>query len=346
MLEPFPPTPHKTQIPVCNRSMKTIAPLLALLIILAGCGCPHRYIPADCPDPLPAFYVPNRIRVALVLGSGGVRGIAHVGVLEELVNAGIPIDLIVGCSAGSIVGAIYADHPCIEHVKQAVWAMRSHSLCDVDLWNCRFGLSQGQSMLRVIDRDLDAETFEELAIPLVVVATDLHTGELVPIGAGNLPKAVRASCSIPLVFVPCEYGGRILVDGGVVNPVPVKLAYDLGAELVIAVDLCELLEPTFPTNLFEVGLRSVEIAFMWQNEACTRAADIVIRPKTCGVGAFNDRMKGLVYEAGKEAAREQIPVIQQLISEIPDSVNRRTGWRLIEPQCCTPAIYLDESENR
>jgi NTE family protein len=279
--------------------------------------------------------------VALVLGSGGVRGMAHVGVIEELVNADVPIDLIVGCSAGSIVGAIYADNPCVDDLIHAIWKMRSNTILDIDIWNCRFGLSQGTTMLRVIDEDLEAECFEELKIPLVVVASDLHSGELVPMGSGDLVKAVRASCSIPFVFVPCDHMGRVLVDGGVINPVPVNVARDLGAEIIIAVDLAEMLDRTFPTNLFGVATRSAEIAFVWQNQDCTSDASVVIRPKTCGVGAFNDKMKRLVYEAGKEAARKELPQILKLLEEhhvsLSDEIDLRE--REVTLECYAPGIY-------
>lgn len=316
--------------------------MIFLMLFLAGCGCPHRFVPNGEPDPLPSFYIPEKIRIALVLGGGGVRGMAHIGVLEELEMAGIPIDLIVGCSAGSIVGALYADNPNVECIKSAVWAIRADSLFDIDLWNCRYGLSQGKRMHQVIDYYLGSETFCDLKIPLVVVATDLYSGELVPIGCGPLVKAVQASCSIPFFFVPCEHMGRILVDGGVINPVPVKIARDLGADIVIAVDLCELLPKTFPSNILQVADRSAEIAFMWQNEVCTRNADVIIRPKTCGVGTFNDKMKWQIYEAGKIAAQEKIPQILQLLEDLPDHEFPPTKCRLVSPSCYTPAIYLDK----
>jgi NTE family protein len=316
--------------------------LLSIILILAiSCGCctHHRpYVPKCDPQPLPSFYVPENIRIALVLGSGGVRGMAHVGVLEELVNAGIPIDLIVGCSAGSLVGALYADNPNVETVKQAVWKMRTTSLLDINLLNCCYGLSQGHNMLKIVDDYLTAETFEELGIPLVVVASDLHTGELVPIGSGDLVKAIRASCSIPFVFVPCEHMDRILVDGGVINPVPVKVAKDLGAQCVIAVDLCELLGTTFPTNLFQVAARSAEIAFMWQNEVCTRNADVVIRPRTCGIGTFDDTMKWEIYQAGKKAAREQLDKIKEILAGLKCDPHPVPKKRLVTLECYAPQI--------
>ena len=267
--------------------------LLLLLLTLTGCGGPQRFAPRD-PDPLPCVCMPQRIRVALVLGGGGVRGMAHVGVLEVLEEELIPIDLIVGCSAGSIVGALYAYNPCVEDIKNAVKQIRTHSLLDIDIWHCRWGLSQGKSMCRVLKSFLGTTCFDELSIPFISVATDLNSGELVPLASGEVAASVQASASIPFVFVPMDIGGRILIDGGVVNPVPVRVARDLKPDIIIAVDLCELLDKTFPTNLFGVVNRSAEIAFMWQNETCTHHADVIIRPKTRGVGTFNDQAKMLL----------------------------------------------------
>lgn len=319
--------------------------IIFLLVLFTGC-CSKAFVPQTEPEPLPCFFVPEKIRVALVLGGGGVRGMAHVGVLEELEAAGIPIDLIVGCSAGSIVGALYAENPCVAQIKEAVWKLRTDTILDINLFTCRYGLSQGKSFYKVLDDHLNAETFEELQIPLVVVATDLYSGELVPMGSGDLVKSVQASCSIPFVFVPCDYMGRILVDGGVVNPVPVKVARDLGADVIIAVDLCELLPKTYPTNLFQIANRSAEIIFAWQNEVCTRTADIIIRPETCGVGAFNEKMKLQIYEAGKRSAQEKIPEILKILSQrgiygpLKDSCEYRQ--RVVQMKCYTPQIWQDE----
>lgn len=320
--------------------MRSLSFIVLTTLCLLGCGCPHKYIPKTEPDPLPPFYVPKDIRVALVLGSGGARGTAHLGVLEVLENAGIPIDLIVGCSAGSIVGALYADQPCVEKIRKAVWDIRTNSMLDIDLWNCRYGLSQGSSMHGVLDTYLCSETFEALRIPLIVVATDLHTAELVPMGSGDLVKAVQSSCSIPFVFVPSDHMGRIFVDGGTINPVPVKVAEDLGAQIIIAVDLCELLDRTFPTNLFEVTTRSTEIAFMWQNERCTNQADVIIRPRTHGVGTFDssNRTKWVLYEAGKKAAEEQLPLIKKLLAKLPPCKPGPKTWQLVVPEPYLPHI--------
>lgn len=312
------------------------------ILCLTACG-PNKYGPTKNPEPPPPFYVPDPIRVALVLGSGGVRGTAHVGVLEELEAAGIPIDLIVGCSAGSIIGALYADTPCVSKIKKAAWAIRSDSLLEINLLECRYGLSKGKAMTKVLDKYLKAERFCDLKIPLVIVASDLHSGELVPIGSGDLVKAVQSSCSIPFVFAPSKHLGRVFVDGGVINPVPVKVARDLGAEIVIAVDLCELLPKTCPSNLFEIANRSAEIAFMWQNQVCTLGADVIIRPRTCGIGTFNDDKKMQLFMAGKRAAAAQMPLIKRLITPVLSRRCEPKKWRLTHMNCYTPAICLEPS---
>lgn len=270
---------------------------------------------------------------------------AHVGVLKVLEENGIPIDLIVGCSAGSIVGAFYAEKGSVQKIWGPIWRLKSNTLVDFDMWNCRYGLSQGRSMLKIMDDRLDAENFEDLKIPLVIVASDLHSGELVTIGSGDLANAVRASCSIPFFFVPYEYKGRILVDGGVVNPVPVKVARDLGAQVIIAVDLCELLDKTFPTNLIDITLRSSEIAFMWQNQVCTRDANVIIRPKTCDVGTFADDKKMLLYQAGRRAAEEQMPKILEEIAKIKACEwTEPFEWKTTEALTYTPEIYAREQD--
>ncbi len=318
--------------------MLCVNTLLLCALLVSSCTVRPLLPQKDVCDPAP-FYIPEKVRVALVLGSGGVRGMAHVGVLEELEANGIYPDLIIGCSAGSLVGALYADNPCLESIKEAVWSIDTDSVLDISVWKCRFGLSQGSRMRRVLNKHLCAKTFEELKIPLVVVAADLHSGELVPMGAGDLVSAVQSSCSIPFVFVPCERDGRVYIDGGTINPVPAIVARDLGAEIVIAVDLCELLPKTFPTNLFGILDRATEIAFMWQNEVCTRHADVVIRPKTCGVGCFNDKAKQQLYEAGQHAARKKMAQIKELVRDLQPQNCART--RLFSPKCYTPDIFQD-----
>lgn len=305
------------------------------ILFLSSCSSPLDYDPCGDPCPPEPIELPGRIRVALVLGSGGVKGMAHVGVLEELDKAGIKFDLVVGCSAGSLVGALYCDNPVIDNLKGVVAKMRTSNVLDINLWTCRYGLSQGAFLNRLLCNNLSTRNFDELKIPLILVATDLFSGELVPIGSGDLITAVQASCTIPFVFAPVKFQDRVLVDGGVINPVPVCVAKDLGAELVIAVDLCDLLPSTFPKNLFGVVKRSAEIAFLWQNSSCVKTSTIVIKPKLCNVGLFDDTMKELLYQAGREACLEMIPEILEAIREKNfEEVNLER--RLISLPCYQP----------
>jgi len=171
--------------------------------------------------------VPQPVRLALVLGGGGAKGLAHVGVLEELEKANIPIDLVVGCSAGSIIGALYCDCPCTDHLKDTLLTLKTSLLVDIDFWNARFGLCQGRSLRKFLRNNLDATTFEELKLPFFLVATDLYSSELIIMGGGPLVPAIEASCSIPFVFVPVSLHGRAFVDGGMIDPVPVRVAKHL-----------------------------------------------------------------------------------------------------------------------
>lgn len=281
-----------------------------LITFLMGCGCPQHYYPCCTPPPLPDCpEVSKPIRLALVLGGGGAKGIAHVGVLEEFEQANIPIDLIIGCSAGSIIGSIYCDNPCTDNLKSTFLKLKTRRLVDFDILNAKYGLCQGRTLRRFLDKHLEANTFEELKIPFYLVATDLFSSELVVIGGGPIVPAVEASCAIPFVFVPVNLHGRALVDGGVIDPVPVRVAKDFDAEVIVAVDLRGLLPQTFPTNLFAVFLRSAEITMLWQSECCVQDADVIIRPKLEGISAFCNNQNEHIYQAGKAAAREAIPQI-------------------------------------
>ena len=292
--------------------MRTVA--ILLLILITGCTCPNKYFPQENPPPMPLCPEVNRpVRVALVLGSGGAKGFAHVGVLEEFEKANIPIDLIVGCSAGSLVGCLYADCPRYERLKSLLPLMNSNFLLDLNIWKARYGLCQGRSMRKFLCDNLQAKAFDELKIPFFTVATDLCNGELVAIGGGPIAPAVEASCAIPLVFAPVELHGRVFVDGGVIDPVPVRIASFFEPEIIVAVDLQNLLPRTFPVNLFGVAKRSAEINFMWQSESCIKGADVVIKPKLRDIGTFDDEYCNYIYYAGRAAARKAIPQIKELL---------------------------------
>lgn len=180
----------------------------------------------------------NTKNVGLVLGSGSSRGWAHIGVIEALQEAGIPIHLVSGCSVGAFVGAVFASGG-LERMKTSVIEMDGESMFSFsDLAILRSGLIDGDKKLReLFYMYSDKRDFSELDIPLKVVATDMHTGDQVVFDSGDLLRALRASLSFPGLFAPVNYKGRWLIDGGVVDPVPVAVARSMGADIVIAVNL-------------------------------------------------------------------------------------------------------------
>jgi len=179
-----------------------------------------------------------RKKVGLVLGSGSSRGWAHIGAIEALEEAGIPIDFIVGCSVGSYVGALYACG-CIDSLKQFVLRMDGKKVFSYfDVVFPRSGLLDGTRKVReLFSMHTDVEDFAQLGLPVLMVATDLLRGEKVVLKSGNIMEALRATLSVPGLFAPARVKGRWLVDGGLVDPVPVGVARAMAADVVIAVDL-------------------------------------------------------------------------------------------------------------
>jgi NTE family protein len=179
-----------------------------------------------------------RKTVGLVLGCGSSRGWAHIGAIEALIDENIPIDLIVGCSIGSYVGAIYASGS-IKSLREYVLQMDGKKIFSYfDIVLPRSGLLDGTKKLRELFlMHTDVQKFSELKIPVMMVATDLETGQKVVLKSGNILDALRASMSMPGLFAPARVKNRWLVDGGLVDPVPVSVARAIGADIVIAVDL-------------------------------------------------------------------------------------------------------------
>jgi NTE family protein len=289
---------------------------LFVYIPILFCACTTRYA-AYSPEPVPEYSLPKEpIRLALCLGSGGSRGIAHLGVLYELEKANIPIDLIVGCSAGSVIGASYADHPHVEDLIPKFKQQKKDHLLDMDMLNMRYGIYKGSAFQNFLMNHLKSTCFEELKIPCLVVATDMISGEELCFGSGPLAPIIHASCAIPYYFHPVEIYGRYLIDGGVTNPVPTSIAKKHGAGLIIAVDITFALPTNLPTNLLGIAKRSMEICFHKVNKLCLEQADIVITPDIKTIGVFEDQAFDLLFEAGRASAREAIPEIQSRLDSL------------------------------
>lgn len=179
-------------------------------------------------------------RLALVLGSGAARGLAHIGVIKALTEARIFPDIVVGSSIGALIGALFCKDGNISFAEEIVRSMdfkKLMSLVDPNLIMIRRGLVDGKKVKKLLLTLLGNITFSHLKIPLIVVATNLETGEEVPIENGSVVESVRASISIPVAFTPIRMGNKILIDGGVSNPVPVNIAKKIGAKKIIAVNV-------------------------------------------------------------------------------------------------------------
>ena len=286
-----------------------------VLVLLAGCRTAAPPLP-DVP-PAPVDDLPPR--VALVLGGGGARGFAHVGVLRVLEDARVPVELIVGTSVGSLVGAIYAGQPNSYALERMARDLDRDDFFDFSLAPALFGkgLATGERLERFVRSHLNASTFETLRVPVAAVATDLDTGERVVLRTGDVARAVRASCAIPGVLEPVRHEGRLLVDGGVVRNLPVDVARQLGADVVIAVDLSALEPKATPANFVEVILRVVNLFARAEADELHGLADVTLVPAVGDVGFIDFDRKEAAIAAGVDAARAALPRIREVLAAWP-----------------------------
>lgn len=292
--------------------MRTKALLLTLaaMAYLLFAACTSSYMMPVAQSEIPRFETKKPIRIALVLGGGGSKGLAHLGAIQELEAAGIRPDLIVGCSAGSIVGALYADEPELIGVEKNLLALSRSDLLDMTL--SRLGLVQGKSLQNFMKKHLRSKTFDELKIPLIVVATDLDSGEAIELSQRDIPTAVGASCAYPGIFHPVFLHDRYLIDGGASSPVPVEVAKKYGAEVIIAIDVSEKLPTTKPYHFFGVAKRGMEIVYRKLVEHSLARADISIRMEFQDVGMFSDHLNHQMYEHGRMKVRGVLAQIKEL----------------------------------
>ncbi|BAU27554.1 NTE family protein [Aneurinibacillus soli] len=251
--------------------------------------------------------------IGLALGAGGVRGFAHIGVLEVLAAHGIEPAYLAGSSMGSLVAALYASGltPGMME-KLAVNLKRKHWL---DLCVPGMGFVIGEKLREVVKLLTRGRQIEEMERPLAIVATDLRTGERVIFTEGPAYEAVRASASIPGIFVPYQLNGRLLVDGAVVDRVPIEVVRDMGADLTIGVDVALAPSDAPVKSLFDVIFQSVDIMEREIFRHRTVHADIMVRPD---VGRFSStaftNIEEIVEE-GRKAAQQMVPHIQDKITE-------------------------------
>lgn len=276
------------------------------------------------------FFRRTTPKIGLALGSGAARGLAHIGVLKALKEAAIPIDMVAGTSMGAMIGACFAKEGEIAAVEEIAlktsWKQLAR-LLDPNFGSLRKGLIHGQRMEELLYSLIGDAEFKDLKIPFVIVATDVNTGEEVVIRKGSVIEAVRASISIPAIFVPVKLEGKFLVDGGLTNPVPTDVLRDIGAKFIIAVNV--LTEPqkrkavslspkggtAEPPNIFNTLIQSIYIMEYEIIKARILKADIIISPDVSRIEAFEFHKRGEAILAGYKATRDILPKLQGLIGK-------------------------------
>ncbi len=239
-------------------------------------------------------------KIGLALGGGAVLGAAHIGVLKALDDYDIKPACIAGTSIGSFVGALYAFGKCSEEVEKIGLDLKWLDISGLSL--SHFGLLSNKKMAKLLNENISEALFDQASIPFSVIATDISNGEKATLSTGSVASAVMASTCIPGIFKPVEIGGRLLVDGGIVENVPVSPLKDMGAEIIIGVDLISGLSHKRPHNIIEVLLNSFMFALQTASKIQTEAADILIKPD---LSAFNmvdtDQAPKLIEEGYDEA---------------------------------------------
>ena len=235
-------------------------------------------------------------KIGLALGSGAARGLAHIGVLAVLEKEGIPVDMIAGTSTGAAIGALYAQGKDVGQIKELALDLSWKKLAPlVDPSLPKTGFIKGKKIKDLLALFIGSDTkFSDLKIPLACVATDIVTGEEVIIDQGSVLEAIRASISVPAIFTVVKWGGRYLVDGGLVNPVPVSVVKRMGADFIIAVNVIPdvadrahradkggLKEP----NIINIIMQSIYIGTYSMVKSSLEEANIVIEPSVAHIGA-------------------------------------------------------------
>jgi NTE family protein len=278
--------------------------------------------------------------IGLALGGGGARGCAHVGVIKSLLSAGLRIQFVAGTSIGSVVGGIFASGDLESFEKYLLDVKWTDVVKHFDPGVPYRGLFKGNKVVKLLNRLITHKQFKDLAIPFTAVATNLETGEEVRLNQGKVIDAIRASIAIPGIFTPFKKGHRFLIDGGVVNPVPVDVVRQMGADVVVAVDLnhefikeklrsrkrkhleknniVEWLTPDRP-NIIDIIENSI---FMMQNEITEKKMksnkpDILVRPELNSARIFDFHKAGNLIGEGFACMNQFLPELKQLLGSNP-----------------------------
>ena len=285
---------------------------LSWLIALGLVGCSSIPVTTTPPDVLPAAPLVQKRppRIGLVLGGGAARGFAHVGVIQVLEEAGIRPSLVVGTSAGSLVAAFYASGKTGAQLQQVAESMEEANFADWTFPIFNRGMLRGEALSRYVNMQVNGRLIENMPLPLGIVATDLNSGQGMLFQRGDTATAVRASSAVPALFQPVKISGRDYVDGGLVSPVPVRYARQMGAELVIAVDISSSPEGNSASDTLQILMQTFSIMGKSINSFELREADIVVRPALLGVASADFSARRRSIEAGRMAMQAVLPQLR------------------------------------
>jgi NTE family protein len=283
--------------------------LLVLVTLLVACGTPT-LAPPPAEPPVVQPPVKRPPKIGLALGGGAARGFAHVGVIQVLEEAGLRPALVVGTSAGSLVAALYASGRDGAQLQQLAETMEEAAFTDWMLPLFNRGMLRGEALARYVNAQVGHKLIENMPLPLGIVATDLNTGQGVLFQRGDTGTAVRASSAVPSVFQPVPIAGREYVDGGLVSPVPVRYARQMGAEFVVAVDISSAPEGNPAGDSLQILLQTFAIMGKSINAWELREADLVVRPSLVGVKSADFAARRRAIEAGRAAMLQALPPLR------------------------------------
>ena len=291
-----------------------------LAVLVAACGgtrpqppAPVVVAPAPAPAKLPDPVLPP-LRIGLALGGGAAKGFAHIGVIKMLEANGFKPEVVAGTSAGSVVGALYASGLDPFQLQEKAVALDEASIRDVRLFSG--GLVQGLALQDYVNEQVGKRPLERMKKPFAAVATRLETGERTVFVRGNTGQAVRASSSVPGVFEPVAIGCYRYVDGGVVSPVPVDAARQLGADLVIAVDISSKAGGKRPDGMLGIVNQSIAIMGQRLGEQELARAEVVIRPNVLDYGSADFSRRNQAILEGEKAALAALPQIRTALAQL------------------------------
>jgi NTE family protein len=293
--------------------------LLVFAAALSGCATPPTpTVPAVAVAQPAQPKQPRKIKIGLALGGGAARGFAHIGVIKALESQGIVPDIVVGTSAGSLVGALYAAGNDGFALNKLALDMEEATISDwsIPLFSKASGVLKGEALQSFVNKSVNNQPLEKLKIPFGVVATDLNTGMPVLFRRGNTGMAVRASSAVPGVFQPVKIGDHTYVDGGLVSPVPVRFAREMGADFVIAVNISAQPDAQPASSSLDVLLQTFAIMGQSINAYELKDADIVIRPALGGMKGGDFGGRNLAILAGEQAAQAKTAEIKQKLKAL------------------------------